>query len=195
MHIVVAVAVFRTVILHYAFLIWCVIYLLERWFENHKRKVRYIVQVEKTSERQMKNYKYFYTVDNNKKFSNLLKEAILLRRNKKLDFMNIKNDDKEWEKSFLPFDYFVMGLIVPSVNLLINGTQYFIYDNLLLDLFKVNILIFTTLWFLYPLAYYFSVKIETGKMFQCKGYFNVSYLLFSFAIFMVLNGIIINMHN
>jgi len=192
LHIVLAVVIFRTIIFHYAFLIWCVIYFTERLFEKHKRKLRYIHQSEKTYNRQRNKIKSFYAVNNNKFFI-LLKNAILLKRNNELNNLNIEINDRKWKKSLLPFNYFMTGLIIPGLNLLIYGSQYSSYNNLFFILFEINILIFTILWFLYPIAYYMAVKIETGKLFQCKIYFNISYLLFSFAVFTVLNGIIISL--
>ena len=84
-----------------------------------------------------------------------------------------------------------MGLIYPSLILLINGSQFFLGTNIFLRLLEINILIFTVLWYLYPVTYFFAVKIETGVMYQSKLWFNIAFLLFSFAIFFVLNGILI----
>lgn len=188
---IISVVIFRTFFLHYAFAFWCVLYLLSGFLEKNKRKIRYINSVWKEHTEYRKAYKYIHCVSNNENFFNCLKENILLSQNYYLSDLKTDRKDIAWKKSFLPLNYFMMGLILPSLNLLVKGSQYSMYVFLPFQLLEINILIFVMLWFLYPISYFLAVKIETGIMFQSKLWFNVGYFLFSFAVFVVLNGIVI----
>lgn len=186
----ISIILFRTFHLQYAFLVWIICYLSAGIFEQNKRKMRFINYTLDKNKTYQKTYKYIHCV-NEKNFFTNLKGFVFLSKNN--SFNNLKIDKKSvaWKKCFLPFDYFVFGLIYPSLSLLINGSQFSLGANIFLKLLEMNILIFTVLWYLYPITSFFAVKIETGIMYQSKLWFNVAFLLFSFALFFVLNGILI----
>lgn len=190
-YLIISVMIFRTFFLHYAFAFWCVLYILSGFLEKNRRRIRYINFVWKEHTEYRKAYKYIHCIGNNGNFFNCFKENILLSQNDYLSDLKIDRKNISWKKSFLSPNYFVMGLILPSLNLLVNGSQYSTYAFLPFELLEINILIFVVLWFIYPITYFLAVKIETGIMFQSKCWFNVGYFLFSFAIFVVLNGIVI----
>lgn len=187
----ISMVIFRTFYLHYAFVIWCIMYLLAGMTERNKRKVRYINRCCEKSAKYRKTYRYIHSVDIKKKFFHCIKENTFLSQNFQLNSTTIDRKDTAWKKCFLPFNYFAIGLISPCFNLLIKGSQYSMCEILSFQLFETNILIFVVLWFLYPITSILAVRIETGIMFQSKFWFNVGYFLFSFAVFFVLNGIII----
>jgi hypothetical protein len=165
------------------------LYLLAGLIEKRKRKIRYINCAHEEYSIYRKAYRYIHSTDKN--FFNCIKESFLLSRNHYLNCIRIDRKNATWKKSFLPFNCFAIGLIAPSLNLLIKGSQYSVCEILPFQLFEINILIFAVLWFLYPIACFFAVKIETGIMFDSKFWFNLCYFLFSFAVIVVLNGILI----
>lgn len=189
--LLISIIIFRTFILHYAFIIWCVTYILIGFFEINSRKIRYINYSIREKKCVKKAYKHIHTTDNKNFFNCIVDNVFLLHQNSYLKNVIINRKECAWKKSFLPANYFVIGLICPSLNLVIMGSQYGKSDVLFLKLFEINILIFVLLCILYPIAYFFSVKLETGKMFQSKFWFNIGYILFSFLIFFTLNGIVI----
>jgi len=188
---IISVAIFRTFFLHYAFVVWCVLYLLVGFLEKNRRKIRYINFIWEEHTGYRKAYKYIHCASSNKNFLNSVKEKILLSQNYYLSSLRIDRKDIAWKKSFLPFNCFVVGLIFPSLNLLVKGSQYSMHELLPFQLLEINILVFVALWFLYPATYFLAVKMETGIMFQSKPWFNIGYFSFSFAVFIVLNGIVI----
>ena len=187
----IAMVIFRTFYFHYAFVFWGVLYLLAGLIEKNKRKIRYINWFYEKNAEYRKAYKHIHAIDANKNFLGCIKENVLLSQNFHLSNLKIDKKDTAWKKSFLPFNYFAIGLFSPCLNLLINGSQYSTCEILLLQLFEINILIFVVLWFLYPVTSFLAVRIETGIMFESQFWFNLGYFLFSFAVFFVLNGILI----
>lgn len=187
--LIISTVIFRTLYLHYAFVIWAISYFFMGYTENKTRKIRYINAVGKENIKYRKDYKRIHNISKNKKFINSINESCLLFKNYSCG--KIDKKDRTWKKSFLPFNYFMIGLIIPNLNLVFNRSQYFSYDVLFFKLLETNILIFSILWFLYPITHFLAVKIETGIMFQSKIWFDIGYFLFSIAVFIAFNGILI----
>ncbi len=189
-YVLISLILFRTFYLQYALLIYTIYYLSDGILEKNKRKMRFINYTMNKKRSYQKAYKHIHCVNENNFFTGL-KNFIFLSKDSVLKKWTIDKKDVAWRKSFLPFNYFVFGLIYPCLRLLINGSQFSIEANLFLRLLEINILIFTVLWYLYPVSNFFAVRIETGIMYQSKLWFNIAFFLFSFALVLVLNGILI----
>lgn len=188
--LIISIILFRTIRLQYAISLLLICYLFAGASERNKRKIRYINYIVEKDTGCRKVYKYIHSVKHNN-FTIDLKELLFLPKDNIINNIVFDKRNPAWKKSFLPFGYFVIGLIYPSLNLLINGSQFSCFDNIILRLLEINILIFSILWYIYPIAYFFAVKIETGIMFKSKIWFNISFVLFSLALIFALNGILV----
>lgn len=189
--IIIAAILFRTLYLHYALVIWIVLYLAVGFMDNKYRMIRYINYIQNKANKWRQLYQYIHNVNNNKTFLGIIKEYICLPEISHCDKKGLNKKEKAWKKSFLPFNYFVIGLVFPSLNLIVIGSQYYALGIVPLVLLECNILIFTILYYIYPIAKYCAVTIETGILFQNKKTFIFCYILFSFAVIIVSNGVLI----
>ena len=189
----ISVTIFRTFYFHHAIVIWLIIYIISGLIENNKRKIRYVNYVKNSTHKYRKAYAYIHRNSNDDK-NNIVSiiHCFTLPKSHLIDDINVDKADKVWKKSFLPINFFMIGFICPSLNLLIYGTQYSANNSLFLRLLEVNILGVTILWHLYPITKFFSVYfIETGKLFKCPLWFNIYFFLFAFILLFILNGILL----
>ena len=138
-HLIIALLIFRVISLPFALIIWFIWYISNGLLEDNKRKLRYINYVANNNIEYTKAYNYIHCSNDNKGFFESLKENVFISKNKNLNKWVIDKKKIAWKKTFLPFGYFIIGLIYPSINLLINGSQFSSLAPLPLRLLEINI--------------------------------------------------------
>lgn len=176
-----SIIIFRTFYLHFAIIIWCIVYILIGIIE---KKHRIIYSLNSHNHNPIKNDIKLYNDMHNFKRSD---HFIDITKNY-FKFMNLVELNNKFNSKFLPFRFFAVGLIIPSLNLVLEGSQYQNSNSFLL-IFENYIFLFTFLYWIYPITYFLTVKLETSKMYECKTLFHICYILFSFVLLLLLTVI------